>query len=72
MSQNDDQNRDPQDQVSDDSTRDTRGVPSNSRQNRGTERQEQSSDLPESDDLDEDRDDDWRPSGGPNRRFNIG
>jgi hypothetical protein len=40
--------------------------------NRGTEREDRSSDAGEADDMDEDRDDDLRSDGSFDRRNNIG
>jgi hypothetical protein len=77
----DDQNRDRQDQIdgyqdpTEDSRREGRdSTPSDAeQQNQGTAPQEAGSDLSEADDMDEDRDDDQRIGGGPNRRgINIG
>lgn len=74
MSQNDDQKRDPQDQNSDESHRESRSdsTPTDAEQNQGTPRHDQGADLDEADDLDEDRDEDSRGDGGTNRRNNIG
>jgi hypothetical protein len=69
MSQND-QDRDQQDEA----LREGRGDPSSDSEqvNRGTEREDRSSDAGEADDMDEDRDDDLRSDGSFDRRNNIG
>jgi hypothetical protein len=77
MSQQDDQNRDKQQQGGDSSdqrTREGRGdSPDPKRADRAIPpRPDQGSDVEDTDEMDEDRDEDWRPEGGANRRFNIG
>jgi hypothetical protein len=66
MSQQDDQNRSKQPQGGD--SRDARA-----RQGQApSPRPDQTADVEDTDDMDDDRDEDWRPEGGANRRFNIG
>ena len=73
MSQNNDQDADRQDQI-DESTREAGSdstPPISEQQNQGTQPQDEGKDLVEADDSDEDRDDDERVDGGPDRRNNI-
>ena len=76
MSQ-DNQNQDPQNDRQnaspDDITRESRTGSSDSPQDQvGSGRQGSSPELDDTEEMDEDRDDDYRGDGSPNRRNNIG